>query len=364
MDAVVLVGGEGTRMRPLTYDTPKQMLPIVDRPLIEHVAGWLGDHCVERLILSLGYRPDAFLAAYPESHLAGVELVFAVEPELLDTAGAVRYAARAAGVSGRFVVVNGDVLTDFDLTSLVRFHEARGGEASIFLTPVPDPSAFGVVETDPVGRVLQFVEKPAPGTAPSNYINAGTYVLEPTVLDRIECGRRVSIERETFPSLVSDGTLYALASEDYWLDTGTPEKYIQAQLDILDGLRHPRSRPRECGATEIAEGIFVAPSCTVEGALLRPAYLGARSVVAGDAELVGAVVGDRVEVAEGAVLRSCVVMSGASVGKGAVIEHSIVGPGAIIEPEARVAGLSVVRGGADVPAGLALEGARYGGPDH
>ncbi len=361
---MILVGGEGTRLRPLTYDTPKQMLPIVDRPLIEHVAAWLSAHGVDRLILSLGYRPDAFLAAYPEAVLSGVELAFAVEPELLDTAGAVRYAASTAGVSGRFVVLNGDVLTDFDLTSLLRFHESRGAEASIFLTPVPDPSAFGVVATDSAGRVLQFVEKPAPGTAPSNYINAGAYVLEPSVLDRIESGRRVSIERETFPALVSDSALYALGSEVYWLDTGTPEKYIQAQLDILDGLRDERARPREDGVKQVAEGIFLSPSCTVDGALLRPAYVGGESVVAADAELVGAVVGEAVHVAEGAVLRSCVVMSGSSVGKGAVVEHSIVGPGALIGEGARVAGLSVVRGGADVPAGLSLEAARYGGPDH
>jgi mannose-1-phosphate guanylyltransferase len=243
MDAIVLVGGEGTRLRPLTYDTPKQMLPIVDRPLVEHVVSWLGRYGVGRVVLSLGYRPDAFVEAYPDNVIGGVRLSYAIEPELLDTAGAVRFAAEVGEVSGRFLVVNGDVLTDFDVSSLVAFHTERGAEATIYLTPVPDPSAFGVVPTDGAGRVIAFIEKPPPGTAPTNLINAGTYVLEESVLGRIPGGRRVSIERETFPALVADRGLFALPSDAYWLDTGTPEMYLQAQLDILNGSRRAARRP-------------------------------------------------------------------------------------------------------------------------
>ncbi|MGH9297848.1 MAG: nucleotidyltransferase family protein, partial [Acidimicrobiales bacterium] len=251
MDAVVLVGGEGTRLRPLTYDLPKQMLPVVDRPMIEHVVAWLGRHGVERVVLSLGYRPDAFVEAFPSGEVDGVRLVYAPEPEPLDTAGAVRFAAEAAGTRGRLLVLNGDVLSDMDVSALIAFHEQQRAKATIQLTPVEDPSRFGVVPTDHDGKVLAFIEKPSPDEAPTNHINAGCYVLEQEVLEGIDPGRRVSIERETFPALVAGGGLYALSSDAYWLDTGTPENYLQASLDVLEGRRTPASCPR---AREVEEG--------------------------------------------------------------------------------------------------------------
>ena len=183
--AVVLVGGEGTRLRPLTLSTPKQMLPIVGVPMIERVLAYLRSHGVDEAILSLGYLPDAFMEAYPDGHAAGVRLTYAVEPEPLDTAGAVRFAAVHGKVDDTFVVVNGDVLTDLDLGSLIDFHRLSGAEGTIALHPVADPSSFGVVPTDEDGRVTAFVEKPPRDEAPTNQINAGTYVLEPSVLDRI-----------------------------------------------------------------------------------------------------------------------------------------------------------------------------------
>ena len=167
----------------------------------------------------------------------GSTLHYAVEPEPLDTAGAIRFAADFAGIDDTFVVVNGDVLTDLDVSDLVRFHRERGAEATLHLIGVPDPSAFGVVALDADGRVERFVEKPAPGTAPSNLINAGTYVLEPSVLQRIPAGQKVSIERATFPAVVADGGLFAMATDDYWLDTGRPEYYLQANLDVVAGRR-------------------------------------------------------------------------------------------------------------------------------
>ena len=199
MRAVVLVGGFGTRLRPLTLTTPKQMLPVGHRPMIERVVGHLADHGVDEAVLSLGYRPDAFIEAYPDDLCRGA-LTYAVEPEPLDTAGAIRFAALDAGIDDTFVVVNGDVLTDLDIDALVRFHRASGAEGTIHLTPVEDPSVFGVVPTDDDGRVVAFIEKPPRDEAPTNRINGGTYVLEPSVLDRIAGDRRVSIEREVFPA--------------------------------------------------------------------------------------------------------------------------------------------------------------------
>ncbi|MCD9623342.1 sugar phosphate nucleotidyltransferase [Rhabdothermincola salaria] len=313
MRAVVLVGGFGTRLRPLTLATPKQMLPIVDRPMIERVIGSLAAHGVSEAVLSLGYRPDAFVDAYPTGRCAGVDLHYAVEPEPLDTAGAVRFAARSAGIDETFVVVNGDVLTDLDVSILWKLHHERGAEGTIALTPVDDPSRYGVVDTDDDGRVRAFIEKPPPGTAPTNWINAGTYVLEPSVVDRIDDGRKVSIERETFPAMVDDARLYAVGSEAYWVDAGTPSTYLQVQLDLIDGVRgdpevglHP--------SAQVADGADVTHSVVMAGA----------------------------SVEAGAVVRDAVVMPGARVAAGARVTASLVGPGATVGAGAIVDELSVL----------------------
>ena len=329
MPAVVLVGGFGTRLRPLTLTTPKQMLPVVDRPMIEHVVAGLGHHGVDEVVLSLGYKEDVFREAYPDGTCAGVAVRYAVEPEPLDTAGAIRFAADAAGIDDTFVVVNGDVFTDLDVTALWRRHADVGAEATIALTPVDDPSRYGVVPTDASGRVQGFVEKPPRDEAPTNWINAGTYVFEPQVLDRIEAGRRVSIERETFPAVVADGGLWALKSDAYWVDAGTPATYLQIQLDLIDGVR----------------------GRTVDG-VDPTAHVHADAVVERSVVMAGA------RIAPGARLRDAVVSAGAMVAGGAQLHTSIVGPGASIGEGARLAGLTLVGDGARVPAGADLDGAR------
>ena len=327
MRAVVLVGGFGTRLRPLTNDIPKQMLPIVGTTMLERVVDTLGSQGVTEAVLSLGFRPDAFIDAYPDGSCAGVTLHYAVEPEPLDTAGAVRFAARSAGIDETFVVVNGDVLTDLDLVALWDRHARSAAEATIALTPVDDPSRFGVVPIDDEGRVIEFVEKPAPGTAPTNWINAGTYVLEPVVVDRIADGRRVSIERETFPAIVADRMLFALRSDAYWLDAGTPLTYLQAQLDLVDGTR----------ATEAA----VAPSAEVDTS----------------ATVDHSVLMDDVVIGNGAVVRDSVVLPGATIGAGTHVVGSIVAAGARIGPDSRITDLSVVGARVELPAGTRLSGA-------
>jgi len=325
--AIVLVGGEGTRLRPLTFTTPKQLLPVAGVPMIERVIANLAGHGVDEVVLSMGYRPDAFVDAYPDERCAGVPVRYAIEPELMDTAGAVRFAATWAGIDERVVVVNGDVLTALDLGALVDLHAARGALATISLTPVDDPSRFGVVPTDDQGKVLAFIEKPPPGEAPTNLINAGTYVLEPEVLSMIPGGRRVSIERETFPLLVEQGRLYALASDAYWIDTGTPETYLQANLDL------------------------VGPGGLVEGATVDAGAVVERSVV-GPGGRVGA----------GAVVRDSVLLPGAVVGPGATVCRSVVGAGARIGARASVQELTVLGDGAVVADGAVLAGARVPEP--
>jgi mannose-1-phosphate guanylyltransferase len=338
----VLVGGFGTRLRPLTLSTPKQMLPVAGRPMIERVLAHLAAHGIDDVVLSLGYRPDAFTDAYPDATCAGVRLHYAVEPEPLDTAGAIGFAARQAGVEDRFVVVNGDVLTDIDLTALLAFHDRVGAEGTIALTKVDDPSQFGVVPTDPDGRVLAFVEKPPRDEAPTDLVNAGFYVLEPSVLDRIPSGRKVNIERETFPAMVAGGTLYGQADPAYWLDVGTPERLLQANLDVLDGLR-------PSVAVDGAGAAGIAGTGTVEGSLV-----GADVAVEGTARVSRSVLGRGVRIADGATVEDAVLLPGASVGPGATVRRSLMGAGASVAGGASIDDLSILGDGARVESGCAL----------
>lgn len=322
MRAVVLVGGRGTRLRPLTDAVPKPMLPIGHRPMIERLVEQLAAGGVTEVTLALGFKPEPFVEAFPDGRCGEVVLRYAVEPEPLDTAGAIRFAADHAGIGETFVVANGDVVTDLDVAALIAAHRAAGAEATIHLTPVDDPSAFGVVEVAADRRVLRFVEKPAPGDTESNLINAGTYVMEPSVLGRIAPGRRVSVERETFQELVADGTLYAWATDDYWTDTGRPELYLAANIDLLTG-----KRPGRCDA--------VAAGATVDrSAHLSDSLVGAGADVRGNAHLDASVVLDGAVIDEGAHLERSIVMG--RVGAGARVTDSVVGVDGVIEPDSVV----------------------------
>lgn len=327
MRAVVLVGGFGTRLRPLTSSIPKPMLPVGHRPILERLVGELARAGVTEVVLALGFKPEPFLAAFPDGTCAGVRLHYAVEPEPLDTAGAIGFAAREAGIDDTFVVMNGDVLTDLDVGALVAFHRERGAEGTLHLTPVDDPSSYGVVELDGEGRVLRFVEKPAPGTAPSNLVNAGTYVLEPAVLDRIEPLVKMSIERAVFPAMVADGTLFAMATDDYWIDTGRPETYLQANLDVLLGRR-------SFGCEALAEGAVVASDAVITDSLVATgARVGPGAVVTGSVLLAGS------EVAAGAVVSSSLSMG--YVGERAQVDRVVLGAGAAVEAGARLVGVRI-----------------------
>ncbi len=352
MRAVVLVGGAGTRLLPLTLTTPKQMLPVVEVTMIERVLAHLASHGISEAVLSLGYRPDAFLASFPDDRCAGVGLTYAVEPAPLDTAGAIRFAALEAKVDDTFVVVNGDVLTDLDVGALVGYHRERGAEATVSLTAVDDPSSFGVVTTDQRGLVQAFVEKPPRHDAPSNLINAGTYVLEPGVLDRIAPGRRVSIEREVFPAMVERGVLYAMPSNGYWIDAGTAAKYLQAHVDLLAG--RPRTPPAP-GAREGATGVWTLGEPVVDGEVLPRSLIGDAAFVRGGSEVRGSVVGAGARV-ESATVVDSVLLPGAVLHAGSVVEGSIVGAAAVVGEGATVSGLSVVGSGVHVPAGAHVHG--------
>ena len=358
MDAVVLVGGFGTRLRPLTLTLPKNLVPVAGVPLIERVVAHLGAHGVDRVILSLGYRPDSFFAAFPSNSAAGIPLTYVVEPEPLDTGGAIRFAARDAGVRDTFVVANGDVLTDLDVTALIDAHRFSGAEATIALTPVDDPSRFGVVTTAADGRVTDFIEKPPPGQAPTNLINAGTYVFEPSVLGRIVPDRKVSVEREVYPAMVADGTLFALAYDRYWLDVGLPESYLKATTDLLDGTRGPG--PPAPGADRRAEGGWTLGEPVVEAGadIDDQSLLCDGCMVAEGVDIRRSVVGPASRIASGARLEDAVLLAGAILGEGAVVEGSIVGPGAVIGAGAKVTGLSLLGEGVVIAPGTSADAAR------
>ena len=343
MKAVVLVGGEGTRLRPLTYGTPKPLLPIANEPFLERQLTWMGRHGIDEVVLSVGYLPDAFTKHFGGDCFDGLRLRYAVEAEPLGTAGAIRYAAEIAGIDQRFLVCNGDVLTTLDVDDLVAFHDARGAEATIHLVPVPDPSAFGVVPTYDDGEVREFVEKPPSGAAPTNWVNAGTYVLEPSVLDRIPRDRSVSIERETFPSLLETrGRLFALGRDVYWLDIGTPHKYREAQTDVVRGAL---GTPPVADAEEVDPGIWVQPGAVIDAStrLVPPVLVGRDTAVGPGVYLAATSVGARCTIGYGARVEGSVLLDGATIGRAAEVVDCILDTDAAVGEAARVRDEIVVR---------------------
>lgn len=339
MKAVILVGGEGTRLRPLTLETPKPLLPVANVPFVERTLRRLAAVGCTEVVLSTCYRSEAFdrFADHAE-----IPVRIVVESEPLGTGGAIGYAAR--GFDDTFLVLNGDVLTDLDLHDVISVHRDRGAEATIVLTPVEDPSRFGVVPTDPDGRVQRFIEKPAPGTAPTNMINAGTYVCEPSILDRIPADAVVSVEREVFPAMAEGGVLYAHASDAYWLDFGTLDTYLQANVDTLRGrLDEPLpGTPRDEFAPSrlvVCDGAEIGAQVRCDGAVSVAA-----GAVIGDGAVLGpdTAIGPGVTVGAGARVAGSIVLDDAVIGAGAVVDGAIVSFGAEVPDGATVAPGDVV----------------------
>lgn len=328
MQAIVLVGGFGTRLRPLTNHVPKPMLPIGHRPMIELLVQRLARGGVTDVVLALGFKPEPFIDAFPDGRCGDVALTYAVEPEPLDTGGAIKFAAESAGVSETCVVANGDVLTDLDVAGLVAAHRRRGAEATLHLIGVDDPSAFGVADLGEDDRILDFVEKPEPGSEPSNFASAGTYVFEPSVFDRIPSGERVSIERSTFPLLTASGTLYGYQTDDYWIDAGRPELYRSANLDLLGDVRtYDRCEP-------LSESAQVDASATVTNSIV-----GHHAVVGAGALIIDSVILPGARIGTDSTINASLVMG--RVGDGARVESSIIGADAIVNDGGVLDGVSL-----------------------
>ncbi len=334
--AVILAGGQGTRLRPLTLGKPKPIVPLLNIPFLAYQLELLRRHGVTDVVLSCSYMVDAVREAMGDGAAHGVRLRYAVEVEPLGTAGGVRNAIDLGG--GLVLVLNGDILTDADLSAMLRFHEARGAAATIDLFPVPDPTPYGLVELGEAGRVMRFTEKPDPGDVTTNTINAGIYVLDRALLARIPGGRMVSIEREFFPGLLADRIpFFGWVGEHYWLDIGSPAKYRQAQLDLMAGSVSSRIA---ADGRRIASDVALDRTVTITGPCVigagcrlgagcrggPDAVLGERCVVGRGAQVSGAVLWEGVLVGDDAVLSDCIVATGARVGVGARI-----GPGVVIE---------------------------------
>jgi len=318
MHAVVLVGGFGTRLRPLTNSLPKPLLPLGQRTILEWLLVHLARGGVTDAVLALGFKPEPFMQAYPDARCAGVRLSYAIEDSPLDTAGAIGFAARSAGLHERgetFVVANGDIVTDLSVGGLVAAHRAnaqQGARATIHLTPVADPSQYGVVESEAgSGRVRGFLEKPAPGTTTSRHVNAGTYVFEPDVLDMLPGDAPLSVERVVFPALVERGALHAHPTDDYWVDAGRPESYLRANLDLVGGRRRDRDTAVHATAT-------IASDATVHDSVV-----GARAVIEAGASVVGSVIFPGARVGAGARVSGSSVMG--DVAASSTVRDALVG---------------------------------------
>ena len=344
MQALILAGGEGTRLRPLTSKMPKPVVPLAGRPHILYVIDWLEGHGVDDVVVSCAHLADGVREAL-EGIETGPRLRFVTEPDARGTAGAIRFAEAELG--DRFFVLNGDVLCDLDLGALVSQHESTGARATIALYPVEDPSGYGLVHRTDDGEIEEFLEKPDPEQIDTDEINAGAYLLERSVLDEIPPDQDVSIEREVFPKLVGNG-LYGRRLEGYWIDIGTPERYRQANWDILEGRVRTTVGERLDG-----QGLLVEDGANVsdDAELGAPALLGAGVEVAAGA-IVGprAVLGAGTTVADGATVQGSVLLPNCRVGSGARLREAIL-----------ASGVEVVPGAGTVPGAVIGEGERVGG---
>jgi mannose-1-phosphate guanylyltransferase len=344
LQALILAGGEGTRLRPLTSTTPKPVVPLVDRPFITYMIDWLRGHGVDDVILSCGFLADRVRSVLGEGEGLGVRLQYLEEPEPLGTGGAMKFAEDL--LEERFFMLNGDVLTDIDLGAQLEQHERTGARATLALIPVEDPSAYGLVRRHQDCSVKEFVEKPGAEQIDTNLINAGAYIIEREVLAGMApAGTHISIEREVFPSLVGHG-LFGYEASGYWLDIGTPDRYLQGTFDILEG-----NVTTEVGNALSRSGLVLVDGAQIDGRVVAPALVGADCVVAPRAIVGGrAVLGNGVEVATGAHVESSVLLDGVSVGERTTVSASIIGSGVRIGEGCHIAAGVVLGDGVTVGA--------------
>jgi mannose-1-phosphate guanylyltransferase len=362
MQAVILVGGEGTRLRPLTSTVPKPVVPLVDRPFISFMLEWLCAHGIDDVIMSCGFLATSVRNVLGDGSAYGIRLRFVEEPDPRGTAGALKFAESM--LDERFLMLNGDVLTDIDLTEQIAQHERTGAKATLALVPVDDPSAYGLVHLQDDRAVRDFVEKPSSDTIDTNLISAGAYVLEREILDLVPPGRNVSIEREVWPLLIGAG-LYGYPSEAYWLDIGTPARYLQGTFDILEGNVHTAVRERlgdsYLSVSEDAQvrGRAIPPAMIESGvSVAEGAHVGSLVVLGHDVKIGAgstverAVILNGTEIGENCTLRDCIVAAGCRIGAGTHIqEGAVLGEGVTVGADNAIAGGARIFPGVTLPDG-------------
>jgi mannose-1-phosphate guanylyltransferase len=359
MQAVILVGGEGTRLRPLTSTVPKPVVPLVDRPFISFMLDWLVRHGIDDVIMSCGFLATSVRNVLGDGSGIGVRLRFVEEPDPRGTAGALKYAESM--LDERFLMLNGDVLTDIDLSAQIAQHEASGASATLALVPVADPSAYGLVHLNDDRSVRDFVEKPSPDAIDTNLISAGAYVLERSILELVPVDRNVSIEREVWPRLIGNG-LFGFPSESYWLDIGTPDRYLQGTFDIIEGnVQTPVAERLGAGwlavdAGASVDGRVVPPAVIERGARIAPGAQVGSLVVLGEGVSIGArstveraVLLRGAEIGENCTLRDCIVAGGCRIGA-----NTQISGGAVLGEGVTVGSDNVIAHGARIFPGVAL----------
>jgi mannose-1-phosphate guanylyltransferase len=336
VQALILAGGEGTRLRPLTYTVPKPVLPLAGRPHVAYVIDWLVRHGVDDVVVSCGHLAEGMRSALAALE-PGVKIRYAEEPDARGTAGAIKFAEETLG--DRFLVLNGDVLCDLDLTALIEQHQRTGARATIALHPVDDPSGYGLVHRHDDGEITEFLEKPRPEQIDTDEINAGAYLLERSVLERIPPDCAVSIEREIFPELIGDG-LYGIRLDGYWIDIGTPERFLEANWDILERAVDTVTGGRlDENGLLVEEGVEIGVPASLKGP---------------------AVIGERTEISPGAEPRPpCVIGRNCRIRPGARVERSVLLDDCLVEDDAVVVD-SILGSGVSVGVGAELDAAVVG----
>ncbi len=332
MKAVILVGGLGTRLRPLTINTPKAMVPVVNRPFLEYVIRRLSGHSVAEIVLAQSHLAQPIEDYFGDGRRFGVGLNYVLEKTALGTAGAVKNTEKY--LDETFLVLNGDIFTDLDITAMTDFHRKKKAKVTIALTPVDDPTSYGLIETDAQGRVTRFLEKPSWDQVTTNMINAGSYILEPDVMSHVLPQTNFSFERELFPFLLERGEpVYAYPSSCYWIDIGTPEKYFRLNKDLLGG-KSNQYEPTEEGepgystaAAQITGTVVMGRNCTTghKVRLTGPVVIGPDCVLLEEAVVEESVIWHNVEMGRGAIVRRSIIANNCRLGAGSVVEDSVLG---------------------------------------
>ncbi|MBA7467194.1 UTP--glucose-1-phosphate uridylyltransferase [subsurface metagenome] len=349
MKAVILVGGQATRLLPLTCNTPKAMVPVLNIPFLEYVIRYLSGHQIKDIILAQGYLAQPIEDYLGDGSQLGVKLNYVVEDTPLGTAGAVKNAERY--LDETFLMLNGDIFTDLDITAMIERHLERKAKATIALTPVDDPTSYGLIATDAQGRITRFLEKPSWSQITTNMINAGTYVLEPEILAQIPPQTKVSIEREVFPLLLEQGKpVYAYPSSAYWIDMGTPEQCLRLHRDLLSG-KSSQYAPALPGEVVIGGQSYIHPTAQIKG----PVMIGDNCTIGRNARLTGPVViGSGCQILSEAVIEESIVWRNAQIGQHVNLIGSIVADNCCLNADSTIED-SILGDNVTVASGCKLE---------